>query len=174
MSKVVRRAVSIDAAERLYAQWLDLREHAKRLTDRRDELRDRLKDSIQEHGQPDEKGSMWLELVDGRRLKAQRSEKSMLDGDRAMALLLEKGAWDDCHTVVVSVTLRGLGAEAAIESIQKRAGLGENLVDIEAELVVDEDAILALASDYKQLISDDELDSLYDRDITWSFIAPDK
>lgn len=174
--KVVRVPVGIPAAARLYEHWLDVRIQARRFTERQNELRDRLKDSIKAHGQADEKGSLWLELPNGKQLKAQRTEKSVLDGDRAMDLLQEKGVWDDCHQVVVTVTLRGVDPQAAQAAIQKRTGFTQDqLVEIQTELVVDEDGLLALASDYgNRVLTEAELKSLYDTDVNWSFIPPDK
>lgn len=45
-----------------FKQWLEVGDQAEQLTERKGDLRERILDAVEEIGEPDDKGNVWLEL----------------------------------------------------------------------------------------------------------------
>jgi hypothetical protein len=82
-------------------EFLGLRSRVADLTARQDELKKELSDVVDTDGEPDEKGSLYIQLpeeIDGyTALKRQRKVSQSLDADTAEKLLKEKGLFDRCY-----------------------------------------------------------------------------
>lgn len=84
-------------------EFLGLRSRVEDLTAQRDALKSELSDIVDTDGEPDEKGSLYIQLpeeVDGyTALKRQRKVSQSLDADVAATLLKEKGLFDRCYVM---------------------------------------------------------------------------
>jgi len=147
-----------------FRQWLTVRAEKKMLEGREKELHHRLCGAIEEQGYRDEKGSLFLDLdeaIEGfGALKYERRVVKALNEDRAEKLVRDKGLWDRC----TALTLRLTDQEAALDLLQREGLLVPGQV-IEAEL--DQEEILK--AHYEDIITQDELDSIFDVSENYAF-----
>lgn len=84
-------------------EFLGLRSRVEDLTAQRDALKSELSDIVDTDGEPDEKGSLYIQLpeeIDGyTALKRQRKVSQSLDSETAEKLLKEKGLFDRCYVM---------------------------------------------------------------------------
>lgn len=154
----------------IFSDWLGLKDSVTKLEKRKDSLRDTLKAEITAQGDPDEKGSMWLDLdepvtaPDGKTYVALKNTKRVsqtLNEAKAEALLKAKGLTDECTNLLIRVTDHA----KAVAALQK-AGLldAEGLV---IDKVLDEEAILA--AHYTGKLTQDEVDGIFDTKVVFAF-----
>lgn len=147
-----------------FRQWLALRNEEKFLATRIKELHGRLCGAIEEQGERDEKGSLFLELdepVEGfAALKYERRVTKALNEARAEKLVADKGLRDRCTALVLYLT----DQEAALRLLEQH-GLLRPGMTIEADL--DEEEIMKCY--YDELITQDELDSVFDISESYAF-----
>jgi hypothetical protein len=84
-------------------EFLGLRNRVDDLTAQRDLLKAELSDIVDTDGEPDEKGSLYIQLpeeIDGyTALKRQRKVSQYLDSETAEKLLKDKGLFDRCYVM---------------------------------------------------------------------------
>jgi len=84
-------------------EFLGLRSRVEDLTAQRDALKSELSDIVDTDGEPDEKGSLYVQLpeeIDGyTALKRQRKVSQSLDSEVAEKLLKEKNLFDRCYVM---------------------------------------------------------------------------
>lgn len=136
MPRTIKRAIPApddtpDATTLL--QWVrefsGLDGQIKALTKRKTEIRDRLSGVVEEHGEEDDKGHIWLNLnseVEGiGSLKRERRVGQSMDEDRVERILAEKGLTERCmkqvptldEDEVMAAHFEGLISEAEIDSM---------------------------------------------------------
>lgn len=86
------------------AQFISLRSRIDDLSKERDSIKADLSELVDDIGEPDEKGNLWLRLpheVDGfTSLQRQRKVSQSLDEGIATDLLKEKGLYDRCYAML--------------------------------------------------------------------------
>lgn len=128
-------------ADRLL-QWVKIRDEMKFMKNRQDQLRDQLMSVVEVEGEPDEKGSLWLDLPepvehDGKtysQLKRERRVGTVFLEDEAEKLLEEKGLLAEAQKTIV---------------------------------VLDHDEVYRLHQEGK--ISDEEIDAMFKENVTYAF-----
>ena len=82
-------------------EFLGLRSRVEDLSARRDVLKSELSEIVDTDGEPDEKGSLYIQLpeeIDGyTALKRQRKVSQSLDAETAEKLLKDKGLFERCY-----------------------------------------------------------------------------
>lgn len=106
------------------------------LTKIKNQFRDELSAAVEEFGEPDDKGHIWLELPDGQRLQRQRRVSTAVDEENGIPWLRDHG-------------------------------FGECITTIE---VIDDDAVMKQR--YLGNLSDEDIDRLYPKSITYAFVVP--
>jgi hypothetical protein len=81
-------------------QFLALKEQIKFLTDRQTEIKSRLKAAVSELGEVDGRGHIVLELDEDIKVTNQRKESRSLNEDFSIALLKERGIYNECIKTV--------------------------------------------------------------------------
>lgn len=103
-------------------------------------IQSELSNIVDEFGEPDEKGHLWIRLpheVDGyTSLQRQRKVSQTLDEDTAEELLKSKGLYDRCY---------------------------------EERPVLKEDEVMACL--YDGLLTEEDIDKMFPKKVTWAFIA---
>ena len=88
-------------------EYKRLRSQIDLLTKQQKKIRDTLMQAIEENGEPDDQGSIWLTLkedADGTlEIKRQRRVSRSLDEGQAGSILKEHDLWDQCTKTVVVV-----------------------------------------------------------------------
>ena len=88
-------------------EYKRLRSQIDLLTKQQKKIRDTLMQAIEENGEPDDQGSIWLTLkedADGTlEIKRQRRVSRSLDEGLAGSILKEHDLWDQCTKTVVVV-----------------------------------------------------------------------
>jgi hypothetical protein len=88
-------------------EYKRLRSQIDLLTKQQKKIRDTLMQAIEENGEPDDQGSIWLTLkedADGTlEIKRQRRVSRSLDEGQAASILKEHDLWDQCTKTVVVV-----------------------------------------------------------------------
>lgn len=99
-----KTVLNIDWVKKHMGEWLRLKAHHEALGKDVTKMRDDLTAVIEEHGVPDEKGSLFLELdeeVEGYRyLKRQKATSIVFNPDNAEKILQKKGLYDECVVMV--------------------------------------------------------------------------
>ena len=81
-------------------QFIALKEQIKFLTERQTEIKKRLQTALQEDGETDGRGHVFIELDEGIKITNQRRESRNLDENVAEALLKQKGVYDECVKMI--------------------------------------------------------------------------
>jgi hypothetical protein len=81
-------------------QYIALKEQIKFLTERQTEIKNRLKSAVAESGEVDGRGHIVLELDEDIKVTNQRKESRSLNEDFAVALLKERGIYNECIKTV--------------------------------------------------------------------------
>ena len=120
-------------------EYIGLRSQIDDLTKQQSILKTYLSNLVDESGEEDDKGHLWLELeqeVDGyRSLQRQRRVSQRLDEEEAAALLKEKGLDSRCYSMLP---------------------------------VLNQDEVMACL--YEGLLTEEEVDKMFPKAITWAFV----
>jgi hypothetical protein len=88
-------------------EYKRLRSQIDLLTKQQKKIRDTLMQAIEEHGEPDDQGSLWLTLkedADGTlEIKRQRRVSRSLDEGQAASILKDNDLWEQCTKTIVVV-----------------------------------------------------------------------
>lgn len=129
IQRSARSAPDPSAIKTWVREFAGLGDQIKALTKRKDDIKKRLSESVEDSGEEDDKGHVWLELdeeVAGiGALKRERRVGQTLDPDKAQALLEAKGLGDRCYKLVpvldedevMAAHYEGLLTEAEIDSM---------------------------------------------------------
>lgn len=89
-----------DQHNRRYAvEYLGAKEAAERFEGQRKNLREVLLGRIEQFGEPDQQGNIWLPAID-HMMKAERRIKIVFDAEKAEEWLRANGWWDDAKVEV--------------------------------------------------------------------------
>lgn len=86
--------------DRLVQEYLNTKSMADKVNTRLDELKATLTKYVDNHGQPDEKGSLWLP-VGSCQIKKERRSSKFFDEDAATAWAKEQGIFNDVKRIVI-------------------------------------------------------------------------
>lgn len=142
--RVVKRATTGGVTDTAIVTWFrefaGLRDQIKQLGSRESEIKDRLKDAVEQRGYKDDSGSWWFELPEEiggfSKLKKEQRVSEHLDREAAMELVRERGLEKRCIKMVPQL---------------------------------DEDALAAVVFEKKH-ISEKEFQALMVRKVTWAFV----
>lgn len=116
----------------------------------------------------DEKGNRWIEFDEPIRslkgLKHERRSKKEIDSERAEKILTDKGVYDDC--VEVSVSIDSDKIELVYAALRK-AGIYDEVVNT-SESYLSEDKIMQKWS--AGVLTDDDVDDMFTENVTWAFV----
>jgi hypothetical protein len=119
--------------------FVSLKRRIDDLTKEQSAIKAELSNLVDQEGEPDEKGHLWIRLpdeVDGyTSLQRQRRVSQSLDEDEASTILNNKGLTERCYKMVP---------------------------------VLDESEVMACL--YEGLLTEEEIDEMFPKSVTWAFI----
>jgi hypothetical protein len=151
-------------------QYRALGRQVKTIGTRVDDFKTKLRKSLERLGEPDDKGSLWIEFpeeVDGVvKLCHQRRVSTKLNEDRAIDILNERGIRDDCTDTHVTIDSNQLDA---VFAALRKAGIYDQVVTTSES--INDEKVMGFYADGK--LSAEDIDAMFTQSITWAFIPMD-
>lgn len=126
-----------------FRAFIKLKKQIEDLTKMQNEIKTRLVETVEQHGDVDDKGHLWFDLpeeIEGYKgMQRQRRVSQKLDMDAATELLEKANLSDRCVKMVPSL---------------------------------DEDEVMACL--YEGLLTEEDVDTMFPKTITWAFIPVKK
>ena len=116
--RVVRRSTTGGVTDTSIVTWFrefaGLKDQIKQLSSRESEIKDRLKDAVEQRGYEDNDGNFWFELPEEiggySKLKKEKRSREVLNQERAMELVRKKGLERKCIKMVPQLDEDALAA----------------------------------------------------------------